>query len=322
MSDDLAAFQHLARPLLELIQRLTGLETSFVTEIDWDTQKQLVLVASNTATLEVAEGTVVNWSDSMCRLSFLSDKAHTSDVPGDFPGSIGAEQIGMRTFFALPILIKDVMLGSVCGASGRAVEIGPEVLSHIGLIAQAMAFQMTAHMDSLALRERAEQAEALARMDPLTGLANRRGFTSRFEEELANSARHGSPLAVLAIDVDRFKVVNDTYGHPGGDIVLAAAGDVLRRSAGPNGVAARIGGDEFAVLLPHCDTEGAELVVAQITADFAVAMAEVDMSCTLSIGVSTSATTPRLSLLTTADKSLYIRKASRLVNRPALPSGV
>jgi diguanylate cyclase len=226
--DGLAGFDRLARPLLQLTQHLTGLETSFVTEIDWDAQQQTVLFALNTAELQVLEGTVTEWSDSTCRLAFLSNTAHSSDVPTDFPGSRASERMGMRTFLGLPILNGDAILGTLCGASCRSVQLDADAVANVGLIAQALSFQLASHLEGQALRGRAERAEALALVDPLTGLANRRAFTSRFEEELARSARHDSPIAVLAIDLDRFKAINDTYGHPAGDRVLVSLADVLR----------------------------------------------------------------------------------------------
>ena len=307
---DSVGFERLARPLLELIQRLTGLETSFVTRIDWAAQKQEVVVALNTSELEVPEGSVVDWSDSMCRWAFLSSKEQSSDVSADFPGSFGGEQLGMRTFLALPVLSGDTTLGTVCGASRRAVELESSVVESVRLVSEAMSFQMASQIESQALLDRAERAEALALVDPLTGLANRRAFTSRFEEELARSGRHDTPIAVLAIDLDHFKTVNDTYGHAGGDMVLVTAGDVLRRAARAEDVPARLGGDEFAMLLAHCDSAGAESVAARIGEEFGRAAGRINMPCTLSIGTSTSETSTRLSLLADADRALYRSKAN------------
>ena len=302
-------FERTTRPLLELIQRLTGMETSFVTEIDWPSQRQEVVLALNASELQVTEGTVIDWSDSMCRWAFLSSKAQSVDVPADYPGSLGAGQ-GMRTFFALPILSGDAILGTVCGASRKAVDLGLDTMANIRLIAEALSFQMEAHAQTGALRGRAERAEALALLDPLTGLANRRAFASRFEEELARSGRHDEPIAVLVIDLDGFKAINDAYGHLGGDNVLMVAGEILRQAARAEDVAARLGGDEFALLMPHCGAAGAEKVAARIASEFCLATDGLDMPCTLTVGVSTSETTHRQSLLKAADDALYRNKAA------------
>lgn len=89
MTNTLVGFDRPARPLPEPIQHLTGLETSFVTHIDWDSQTQEVVLALNTSELEVPEGAVADWSDSVCRWAFLSSKEQSSDVSIDFPGSFG-----------------------------------------------------------------------------------------------------------------------------------------------------------------------------------------------------------------------------------------
>lgn len=305
-------FERSVRPLLELVQRLTGLETSFVTEIDWASQTQQVSLALNTSDLTVAEGSVVPWSDSMCRRAFLSGKNHSSDVLGDFPGSLGGDQLGMRTFFALPILDPDgEPVGTVCGASTRSVDIEPTVLEHLELIADAMAFQVAAHRERHALRHRAERAEMLAFVDPLTGLANRRGFDSRVEQEAARAGRAGLSIAVLFLDLDDFKQINDTYGHRGGDDILIAMGRVLGSVARTEDVAARLGGDEFALLLAPGHRASAQEVADRMAREFRKATADMGMPCTVSVGISTTVTTPVESLVDAADAELYRQKASR-----------
>lgn len=306
--DERLAFDLLARPLLELVQRRTGLETSFVTSIDWDAQAQEVLTAINRSELNVAEGSVVPWSDSMCRLSFLSGKEQTSDVLGDFPGSLGGEELGMRSFFALPILEGATMLGTVCGASRRAVTLELDVLEDIRLIAQAMGVQLRALREAEAQRARAEVAEALALTDVLTGLPNRRAFTGRMEQELARARRHGSQLAVLVMDVDCFKAVNDTHGHHGGDAVLRVLGETLRTVARTEDVPARLGGDEFVLLLPGAGAGGARGAALRVLRKFRTMTVDRGIPGTLSIGASSSDRSPLDSLLVDADSALYRAK--------------
>ena len=103
--------------------------------------------------------------------------------------------------------------------------------------------------------------EGRAFTDPLTGLANHRAFQERLHAEVARAQRHERPLALALIDVDHFKSINDLAGHAAGDRVLAALGTRLRALLRSEDVLARIGGDEFALLLPETDDAEARLVL-------------------------------------------------------------
>ena len=92
----------------------------------------------------------------------------------------------------------------------------------------------------------------LSSRDPLTGLANRRQFELTLEREIDRVARSGEPALVLVADIDRFKSVNDNYGHAAGDLVLQAVGRALQQSVRPMDSVARLGGEEFAIVLPNC----------------------------------------------------------------------
>jgi len=150
----------------------------------------------------------------------------------------------------------------------------------------------------------AEEVSRLAATDGLTGCAVHRVFHERLEEEIARSVRHGHRLSLLLIDVDRFKAVNDTYGHVVGDHVLAGIGATLRAHARSFDLVGRLGGDEFGVLMP--DTEPAEAVafVERMRKDVAVSL---EVPVTLSVGVSgLDLSTPTTEhLLDDADFALY-----------------
>lgn len=103
-------------------------------------------------------------------------------------------------------------------------------------------------------------AEHLSLTDPLTGLPNRRDLEQRLKEEIDRSDRASEPLGCLIIDVDRFKLVNDEYGHAAGDAVLAEVSSALRASLRSFDVVGRFGGDEFVALLPGATVEGARQV--------------------------------------------------------------
>lgn len=115
------------------------------------------------------------------------------------------------------------------------------------------------------LSELNRQLEALARLDGLTGLMNRRAFDETLEAELRRSARTGAPLSLLLIDVDHFKAFNDAYGHPAGDACLKSIAEVLSSSVHrPLDRCARYGGEEFALILPETPADGALRVAEAI----------------------------------------------------------
>ncbi len=105
----------------------------------------------------------------------------------------------------------------------------------------------------------------LAMIDPLTGLYNRRFAEQRLTAEVARSERRGHPLTVLTLDLNNFKEINDTYGHPAGDQVLQEFGSRLNKVIRGSDLAVRLGGDEFLVLLPECTLEQLELVLERLS---------------------------------------------------------
>ena len=97
----------------------------------------------------------------------------------------------------------------------------------------------------------------MAVTDDLTGLYNRRFFFERFEEEIARSLRHSHTIALILLDLDFFKKVNDTYGHCAGDAVLQVVGSIISNKCRKADIGARYGGEEFIILLPECDKKSA-----------------------------------------------------------------
>ncbi len=114
------------------------------------------------------------------------------------------------------------------------------------------------------LQVRAEEFHRLALVDPLTGLYNRRVAEERLTAEASRSQRYGHPLTVLALDLDKFKEINDTYGHLAGDQVLKEFAARLSTAIRLSDFAARMGGDEFLVLLPECLTSQVEVLLARL----------------------------------------------------------
>ncbi len=181
--------------------------------------------------------------------------------------------------------------------------------------------------DTTEHREAQERLRELATTDGLTGLANRRRFLEALEHEVQRHRRYGTPLALVSIDVDRFKRVNDTWGHAVGDAVLRALSAICRAEVRDVDTVGRIGGEEFAVLLPDTAPEEAMAVAERLRVAVQAApllTAAGPLSVTLSLGVAASPPCDGAdALLREADRALYRAKARgrNRVEQAAEPSG-
>jgi diguanylate cyclase (GGDEF)-like protein len=149
-----------------------------------------------------------------------------------------------------------------------------------------------------------------AHRDPLTELLNRRGFQEVFDIELERARRADQRLSLIVGDLDRFKRVNDSHGHAAGDAVLKRVADAIRGAKRGFDRAARVGGEEFAVLAPDCDEHGAYMLAERIRAAVHEAFADQDEALTISFGISTHPLHGQSAdgLLRTADQALYAAK--------------
>ncbi len=114
------------------------------------------------------------------------------------------------------------------------------------------------------LQVRAEEFERLAQVDSLTGLSNRRFAEQRLAAEASRSKRTRRPLTVVCFDLNEFKHINDTYGHLAGDLVLKHFGNRLQSAVRKSDTAARMGGDEFLILLPDCTTSQVQILISRL----------------------------------------------------------
>lgn len=159
-----------------------------------------------------------------------------------------------------------------------------------------------------ALREAGEHASH----DPLTGALNRRGLQEAFTRESARAQRTGEPLAVILLDLDDFKNINDQYGHAIGDATLIHLTKVIAETLRPTDICCRWGGDEFVVLMPGADREVAKRALARVQS-IIVTLSDITtpVSLTFSAGVVLSQDRESLEqLLLRADRAIYRAKAS------------
>jgi diguanylate cyclase (GGDEF)-like protein len=188
---------------------------------------------------------------------------------------------------------------------GRVFEIHHEPMSDGGWVAT--------HSDITEHRRVQAEIERIARSDALTALPNRLQFRERLAEALPEAAAD-APLAVLSVDLDRFKAVNDTLGHPVGDLLLQAAAQRLRQCAREADLVARLGGDEFAIVQtgapqPAAAQALAERLVAAIGVPFELNGHAVQVGASVGIAVVDAAATATDDVLKQADLALYDAKA-------------
>lgn len=153
----------------------------------------------------------------------------------------------------------------------------------------------------------------LSNTDPLTGLLNRRRFGERMTEEVGRSRRYGRALSVLCVDIDRLKAINDGFGHSAGDLALVCLCRILLKNVRAIDAVARVGGDEFAVLLPETSADAAWAVAQRILTDAARYGDPSSARLALSIGIAELSATPGVgsgSMLAAADAALYGAKAA------------
>jgi diguanylate cyclase (GGDEF)-like protein len=210
------------------------------------------------------------------------------------------------SFLSYPISIGERAIG-VISFTDRA---GGEAFDEESLeLFQAIAPQLAVAIDRANLKEKAGEFEQLSVTDALTGLLNRRYIEERLLEEIKRSNRHGFPMSFMMVDVDHFKSYNDEFGHPEGDKALKLVARVIRETLRGADVAARFGGEEFAILLPQTtgpeavaiaeririNLENSDLGLRKVTASIGVASCSADL-CASDI------------LIEAADKALYAAK--------------
>ncbi|MCM2334564.1 MAG: diguanylate cyclase, partial [Anaeromyxobacteraceae bacterium] len=158
-----------------------------------------------------------------------------------------------------------------------------------------------------------DATERLATTDGLTGLTNHRTFQGRLDDHLQAAQRYGRKVSLILCDIDHFKSVNDTYGHPVGDQVLKGVARILAKEARTTDVVARYGGEEFAVVMPETDTAGAMVIAERIRERIGKLVTETEqgpLKVTMSLGVATFPVdaTAKAALVERADGCLYHAK--------------
>ena len=211
-----------------------------------------------------------------------------------------------ESLLVLPLLVKDEVIGTFTVGAKRAGAFPSDRREMLGVIANQVAISMqNARMY--------EVVEEQATTDGLTGLVNHRTFQERFSSMLGRAERRSFAVSMLLTDIDHFKKVNDTYGHPTGDEVLRRVAVILKASARKIDIVARYGGEEFAIVLEGTDRAGALQLAERIRQEVAqqsFASPQGAFQVTLSIGVACYPDDARdkAEIISRADQSLYAAK--------------
>jgi diguanylate cyclase (GGDEF)-like protein len=302
-----AALQDVLDGIVAGAGELLGDEVSALRLVEPHNPSQMVLAAASGVPgdlLEVLRRGPVGEGVGGCAIA--ENRLVVEESYADWTGGLPAyRERGLRAAMAAPVHENGVPVGSLTVASFRPGR-------HYTQTEQDVLAAFAEHA-SLALTDARNFEDAMhqAFHDSLTGLPNRALFLDRLELAHARAGRSGSPIAVLFMDLDSFKNVNDSLGHAAGDELLVLVAGRLRRWLRPSDTAARFGGDEFAILLEDLDTSTAAEVVAKrvlesLREPFAIQGQEVLVGA--SIGIASSAHPGSDDLLRNADLAMYRAK--------------
>jgi diguanylate cyclase (GGDEF)-like protein len=219
--------------------------------------------------------------------------------------------VALGASIAAAIIIDRVMVDYVDNAALRGVAsgLGAALLVGIGLHRYVITPLARSRAE---LQDRYQEALADALRDPLTGLGNHRAFQEELDRQVEAAQRYDVPVSLVILDLDEFKAINDSKGHAGGDRALARFGNLVAHSVRRVDRPFRIGGDEFAILLPHTDAEAAKIVTRRLLANALQPPLRDDGDTSLSFSAGISAVpepaATRAQLYSQADAALYSAK--------------
>lgn len=275
---------------------------------------------------------------TFCHFALLSPRPLLLDDVLALPGLAAVPTVrtlGVRAYAGVPLVTPDgQILGSFCAVDMQPRQWTERDVAVLTELAHATLREITLRQALVRLAEANrllteemhkvgvlnERLSELAHTDALTGLYNRRAYDQELAREWRRVQRNGAALSVLLIDADHFKSINDQHGHAVGDRVLQALAALIQRSAREIDVAARIGGEEFAVLLSDTGATSALNVAERIRSQIAQSDTMPVTGVTVSIGVATlAAEESAASLQHRADQALYMAKSqgrNRVVSAP------
>lgn len=241
--------EQLTRPLLELLELVTGLESTYLTRIDDDAGMQTILFSRNSRVMQIPEGLSVPWNDTLCKRALEEGRNYTDDVAGCWGDSEAARALGIQTYASVPVYANDNRLyGTLCAASTDRRPLSDHGRQVLSLFSTLISQQLQREQLLGQLQKANAALEAESSTDALTGLPNRRFAMSELRRLFALAQRTRQHVLLAFIDLDGFKVINDTHGHDAGDAFLIAVGQRLSAGLRQGDVLGRLGGDEFILM--------------------------------------------------------------------------
>ncbi len=282
----------------------TDFETLYVQSADRRVRPAMTISRADTAAQTSGEAALLG-------LQWLPTRANWQKLPFVAKNEDAA-------YIGAPVLIENELFGmlSFSGLEARAKPFGNGEIELLQLMAEWVGGEIEREhtRDSLekqqkALLEANNQLEALATHDALTGAKNRRAFSEKLDEEWSRARRYGTPLSLVMLDVDKFKLYNDSFGHPAGDEVLKRVARVLMAAVRGTDFLARYGGEEFVLILPNTDADGAMILAQRLRQKIESAPWK-ERQVTASLGVTSILPEHKVApdLISAADAALYYSK--------------
>lgn len=259
-------FETAARGVLAFLHRKLGFDLWMVTRTEGD---DWIVLQSEDHGYGVEPGTVFRWADSFCSRMVKGNGpriAPRSDLVPAYAAAPIGRQVQIKAYVGLPLVFADGSLfGTLCAihptAQPQSILQEQELVELLGALLSTI-LQIELKSQEEVRRSERLQTEALS--DALTGLYNRGGWDRLIGAEENRCRRYGHAAAILVVDLDGLKQVNDTKGHAAGDALILRAGSALREATRSIDIVARLGGDEFGILGVECDRAGGETLLERV----------------------------------------------------------
>lgn len=246
--DKESTLEGLVRHLLEMLELVTQMESTYLTRVEPDGSLQHVLFSRNSKTMQIPEGLSVIWKDTLCRRALHENRPFTNEVPAIWGDSDAAKALGIVTYASTPVTLSDGSLyGTLCAASSSRRDLTDNSAQVLQLFSQLIAQQIQSEQALRELQEAHDALQAASYTDELTRLPNRRAVFSQLNRLFTYSRENHKYVLMIFVDLDGFKNINDQYGHETGDEFLCAIARRLDSHIRSDEILGRLGGDEFII---------------------------------------------------------------------------